>query len=51
MTKYPFSYLSHKRHALAYDLNERIEAALKVKLNSEAVGGENYQLMNYGIGQ
>ena len=44
-------YVSHRLDSLARRVNTRISDALNFDLNGEHVPAENYQLMNYGIGQ
>ena len=43
-------YLSHKLDQLAWRVNQRISDALEFDLNGLPIPAENFQLMNYGIG-
>ena len=44
-------YLSHKLDDLARRINIRISDSLEFDLNGLPIPAENYQLMNYGIGE
>ena len=44
-------YLSHKLDDLAWRINKRISNALEFDLNGLPIPAENFQLMNYGIGE
>ena len=44
-------YLSHKLDDLAWRINSRISNALNFDLNGLPIPAENFQLMNYGIGE
>ena len=44
-------YLSHKLDDLAWRINRRISSALQLDLNGLPIPGENFQLMDYGIGK
>ena len=44
-------YLSHKLDQLAWRVNQRISDALEFDLNGLPIPAENFQLMNYGIGE
>ena len=44
-------YLSHKLDDLAWRINTRISNALEFDLNGLPIPAENFQLMNYGIGE
>ena len=44
-------YISHRNDTLARQLNNKISETLNLDLNGYPVPAENYQLMNYGLGE
>ena len=44
-------YISHRNDTLARQLNNKISETLNLDLNGHPVPAENYQLMNYGLGE
>ena len=43
-------YISHRKDSLARNINDKISRALDFDLNGEPIAAENFQLMNYGLG-
>ena len=43
-------YISHRKDHQARNINDKISRALDFDLNGEPIAAENYQLMNYGLG-